>query len=173
MKRILHVGLILMLAAVVFPSTAHAGFIFGAGVGDNTVNVDEDFDESDMGWKAFAGFRFIKFFGVEVQYVEFGTPENSDFSVKLTDIAAFAVGAIPIGDHFEFFGKAGYGNWNIEIEDLNLAEDVDADEWDLVYGAGLAVIFGEHVGFRLEYERFEVQDTDGVDMASASIDIRL
>ena len=174
MKKFLLVGLLLMAAAAAFPSQAHAGFIFGAGVGSNTVEIDEDFDESDLGWKAFAGFRFIKFLGVEVQYVEFGNPEADDIEVELNDLAAFGIGVLPIGEHFEIFGKAGYGQWDVEVEDTSL-NDVLADEseWDFVYGAGAAVIFGEHFGFRLEYEVFEVDDTDNVTMASASIDFRL
>jgi len=174
MKRLLQVGLILMLAAAVFPSNAHAGFIFGAGVGSNTVDIDEDFDESDLGWKAFAGFRFIKFLGVEVQYVEFGNPEADDIEVELNDIAVYGIGVLPIGGHFEIFGKAGYGQWDVEISDTSL-NDVLADEseWDFTYGAGAAIIFGEHFGLRFEYEIFEVDDTDNVSMASASIDFRL
>lgn len=174
MRKTLMVGLFMMLAAVAFSTPARAEFLFGAGVGSNTVDIDEDFDESDMGWKAFAGFRFFKFFGIEAQYVEFGNPEADDIEVELNDIAAFGVGVLPIGGHFEIFGKAGYGQWDVTVEDTSL-NDVLADEseWDFVYGAGLAFIFGEHIGFRLEYEVFEVEDTDNVTMASASIDVRL
>ena len=173
MKRLLQVGLILMLAAAVFPSNAHAGFIFGAGVGSNTVEIDEDFDESDLGWKAFAGFRFVRFFGIEAQYVEFGNPETDDAEVELTDLAVYATGVIPIGKHFEVFGKAGYGQWDVQIEDTSLGDVVaDESEWDFTYGAGAAILIGEHFGIRFEYEIFEVDDTDNVSMASAGIDFR-
>ena len=173
MKRLLQVGVILMLAAAVFPSNAHAEFIFGAGVGSNTVNIDEDFDESDLGWKALVQWRFIKYFGIEVQYVEFGSPENDDFAVELNDFAAFGVGVLPVGDHFEFFGKFGYGLWNVEVEDLNIDDVVEDDEYDIVYGGGMAIVFGKHFATRLEYERFEVDETDSVDMASISLEFRL
>ena len=171
MKKILLVGMVLMLAAVAFPSKAQAGFIFGAGVGSNTVNIDEDFDESDMGWKAFVGFRFKRFFGIEAQYVEFGSPENDDFSADLTDFGGYVVGAIPIGDHFEINGKVGYHQWDVDLEDLNLDESTSESEWDISYGAGLAVIF-KRIGFRAEYELFEVEETDSVTMASLSIEFR-
>ena len=174
MKKFLLVGLLLMAAAAALPSQAHAGFIFGAGVGSNTVDLNEDFDESDLGWKAFAGFRFIKYLGVEAQYVEFGSPEADDVEVDLVDFAVYGIGVLPVGDHFEFFGKAGYGKWDIEIDDTSLADlDGSESEWDFTYGAGLAVIFGEHFGFRLEYERFEIDETDSVDMASISFEFRL
>jgi len=172
MRKVLPVGLTLMLAAVALPSTAQAGFIFGAGVGSNTVNIDENFDESDLGWKAFAGFRFIKFFGVEAQYIDTSL-ENDDFEVDLADFGVFGIGVLPVGDHFEFFGKVGYHQWDVDFEDLSLGESVSESEWDFGYGGGLAIVFGEHFGFRLEYEVFEVEDTDDVNMASASIDFRI
>jgi OOP family OmpA-OmpF porin len=173
MKRALLLALVLMLTAVAFPSTAQAGWIFGAGVGSNTVNIDEDFDESDLGWKAFAGYRFIKYFGVEAQYVEFGSPDNEDFEVDLSDLGIYGQGIIPIGEHFEITGKVGYHLWDIEVEDLNLDESGSDDDWDFSYGAGVAFVFGEHFGIRLEYEEFEVEDTDNVTMASASFEWRL
>jgi len=173
MKKVLLVGLILISAAVAFPSTASAGFIFGAGVGTNTINIDEDFDDSDLGWKVFAGYRFMKFVGVELQYVEFGNPEENDIEVELNDFAVFGVGVLPVGDHFEFFAKLGYGQWDVEIEDTSINDVVDESEWDFIWGGGLAIIFGEHFGLRFEYESFEVDDTDSVNMASASLDFRL
>ena len=172
MKKLLLVGLLLMMAAAAFPSQAHAGFIFGAGVGSNTVNIDENFDESDLGWKAFAGFRFIKFFGVEAQYFDTSL-DNDDFEVDLADFGVFGVGALPVGDHFEFTGKVGYHLWDVDLEDVNLDESASDSDWDFGYGVGAAVIFGEHFGFRVEYEIFEVEDTDDVTMASASIEFRL
>jgi len=173
MRKVLLVGLLLMLAAVVFPSTARAEFIFGAGAGTNTVNLDEDFDESDLGWKVFAGFRFARFFGIEAQYVDFGNPENDDISVELNHAAAFAVGVIPIGEHFEIYGKGGYGQWRVEVDNNSTGDFFEDDDWDIAYGGGLAFIIGEHVGIRLEYERFEIEDADTIAMASVGVDFRL
>jgi hypothetical protein len=172
MRRVLQIALILMLAAVVFPSSAQAEFIFGAGVGSNTVNIDENFDESDLGWKAFAGFRFIPYFGIEAEYFDTSL-DNDDFEIDLADFGVYGVGVLPVGDHFEFFGKLGYHMWDVDFEDLNLDESDSESEWDFGYGAGMAVIFGEHFGFRLEYQIFEVEDTEDVTMASASIDFRI
>jgi opacity protein-like surface antigen len=174
MKKALLVGMVLMVAAVAFPSTPSAGVIFGAGVGSNTVNIDEDFDDSDLGWKVFGGYRFMKYVGAELQYVEFGNPEENDIEVELKDFAVFGIGILPVGEHFEFFGKLGYGSWDVKIEDTALNDDlVDESKWDFIWGGGLAIIFGEHFGLRLEYESFEIEDTDSVNMASASLDFRL
>ena len=172
MRRVLQIGLIIVLAAIAFPSRAHAGFIFGAGTGTNTVNLDEDFDESDLGWKAFAGFRFVRFFGIEAQYVDFGNPETDDIAVELNHAAAFAVGVIPIGEHFEIFGKGGYGQWRIEVDNNATSDFFEDDDWDIAYGGGLAFVIGKHVGIRLEYERFEIEDADTIEMASAGVDFR-
>ena len=173
MKRLLQIGLIGIMAAAFFPSTARAEFIFGAGTGTNTVNLDESFDESDLGWKAFAGFRFVRFFGLELQYIDFGNPENDDISVELNELALFAVGVIPIGEWFEIYGKGGYGQWRVEVENNATSDFFEDDDYDIAYGGGLAFIINQTVGIRLEYERFEVEDADTIAMASLCVDFRL
>jgi OOP family OmpA-OmpF porin len=172
MKRVLLFGLIVVLAAIAFPSQAQAGFIFGAGTGTNRVNIDEDFDESDLGWKVFAGFRFIPYFGLEAQYIDFGNPENDDIAVELNDAGIFAIGAFPIGEHFELYGKGGYTQWRIEQENNATSDFFDDEDWDFAWGGGMAFIIGKHVGIRLEYERLEIQDTDIIDMGSVGVDFR-
>lgn len=174
MRRVRQLILIAMVVAVVFPSTPHAAqFIFGAGAGTNTVNIDEDFDESDLGWKAFAGVRFVRFFGLELQYIDFGNPENDDISVELNDLGLFAFGVIPLGEWFEIYGKAGYTQWRVEVEDNATSDFFEDDNYDVAWGAGVAFVINQTVGIRLEYERFEVEDTDTIEMASVGLDFRI
>lgn len=173
MRRFLQIGMIVSLVAVMFPSATHAGqFIFGFGAGSNTVKIDEDFDESEIGWKAFAGYRFVKYFGVELQYSDWGNPEDGTTQVDLNELAIFAEGIWPAAEHFEAFGKFGYGQWNVNVDDTFSGDLIEEDEWDIAYGVGIGIPFARHFGFRVEYERYEVEDTDGVSMLSASFDFR-
>jgi OOP family OmpA-OmpF porin len=172
MRRFLQTGLIVSLVAVMFPSATHAGqFIFGASAGSNTVKIDEDFDESEFAWKAFAGFRFWKYFGVEAQYADWGNPEAGTAQVDANNLGFFAIGIWPIHEHFEAFGKFGYHQWNVEFDD-GAGEVFEEDEWDIAWGAGIGIPFADHFAIRMEYERYEVEDTDSVAMLSAGIDFR-
>ena len=173
MRRVLQIGLIVMLAAVMFPTATEAGqFIFGFGAGSNTVKIDEDFDESEIGWKAFAGYRFVKYFGIEAQYSDWGNPESGTTQVDVNEFALFLMGIWPVAEHFEAFGKLGYGQWNVNVDDATSGDLFEEDEWDLAYGVGIGIPFAEHFAFRVEYERYEIENTDSVDMLSASIDFR-
>jgi hypothetical protein len=159
--------------------TAHAGLYLGASVGDASIN-DEDsgfsFDGSDTGGKAFAGFTILKFFGIEASYVDLGSIESeispgSDLTVDTTGWDVYAVGILPLGKHFEIFGKAGIFVWDAESS-LTGGGGSDEDGNDPAYGAGVAFVFGGHFAVRAEYERFDISDVDKVEMISAGAEFR-
>ena len=60
---------ILAIALALAPGAsafAEDGFYAGVGVGQATIEIDDsdiDFDQDDFGWKAFAGYRFMPYFG--------------------------------------------------------------------------------------------------------------
>lgn len=173
MRRVLQFGLIVMLAAVMFPSSADAGqFIFGASAGTNTVKIDDDFDESEFAWKGFAGFRPWRYFGVEAFYADWGNPESGTTQVDANNAGIWAMGIWPAAEHFEAFGKFGYHQWNVNVDDVGTGDAFEDDEWDIAWGLGIGVPFAEHFAIRVEYERYEVENTDSVAMISAGIDFR-
>jgi len=168
MKKVL-VVLALGAATFLFAPEARAEFIIGASYVEGNVE-EEDFEGDANGWKAHAGFRFFKFFGVEGSYTDYGDPEGdfsgSDIVAEVSTLEFFGVGVIPLG-FFEIFGKAGYGMWDVDISDV----DFEDDGWDLCYGAGFAIKF-KFIGFRAEYEAIEISDIDTVDKVSAGVDFR-
>jgi outer membrane protein with beta-barrel domain len=174
LKRLLTALVILGACAV----PAHAGLFVGGSVGDATIN-DEDsgfsFDANDTGYKVFAGFTLFKFFALEASYVDLGTPEDTiagtEISVDATGWDVYAVGILPLGKHFEIFGKAGIIVWDAETSVTGSADESD-DGNDPAYGAGVAFKFGEHIALRLEYERFDISDVDKVEMASVGAEFR-
>jgi len=172
MRRVMQIGLIVMLAAVMFPSATHAGqFIFGASAGSNTVKIDSDFDESEFAWKVFAGFRPWRYFGIEAQYSDWGNPEAGTAQVNADTLGFWAMGIWPIAEHFEAFGKLGYHQFNVDFDD-GAGNVFEEDEWELGWGLGIGIPFAEHFAIRVEYERYEVENTDSVAMLSAGFDIR-
>ncbi len=162
-------------------TTALAGpFYVGASAGKTNLQVDDlggSFSSSATTYKAFAGFRFMKFFGIEASYVDFGSPEDSDAGVDLSVDAtawdAFAVGVLPLGKHFELFAKAGLFRWDRNAEASGAVTDSSSDTGtDPVYGAGMAFKIMKHLAIRLEYEKFKMSDIDSLTQSSAGVDFR-
>ncbi len=178
MKRIL---LLVALMSFVASSAALAEpFYLGASVGKTGLKVDEfnsTFDGNDTAYKVFAGYRFIKFFGLEGGYVDFGSPSDSrdgiDLEFDATAWDLFAVGVIPVAEHFELFGKAGFFRWdtNVRLSGAMVARESDSGN-DAAYGIGLAIKPSKLIAIRLEYERFKVANTDDLNLTSVGVDFR-
>lgn len=166
-----------------------SGFYLGAGVGqfnvqiddiDQTDNAIERLDDDDRAWKAFAGYRFGRFFALEAAYIDFGSPNtrseasgsSGDFSLDLQGFAPYVIGTIPLGP-VELFGKIGYYFYDIDLAadiDDPLAPDIDssASDEDLLYGVGVGMTFIQRLNVRLEYERIDSDILDDADALWAS-----
>jgi len=176
LRRLLPLALVLLSGTAV----AHAGLFFGASVGDAAVTQEDDvaeFDSNATAYKAFIGFTFVKFVGFEASYVDLGTQEDEvfpgvDVSVDATAWDAYLVGILPLGDHFEIFGKAGVVVWDTSTSISGISGDESDDGNDAAYGVGFKVKFAHFFGIRAEYERFDIEDTDAVDLASVGAEFR-
>jgi len=177
MKRLIMAFLVLGACTM----TAHAGLFLGGSVGDASVNDSDptfDFNSSDTGYKLYGGFTFIKFFAVEASWVDFGSSEDeisagTDAKIDPTGWDVYAVGILPIGKHFEIFGKAGIIVWDAEATYSGaISGSSDESGSDTAYGAGVAFVFGEHFAVRAEYERFDIEDIDQVEMTSIGAEFR-
>jgi len=152
---------------------ADNGFYLGGSIGQGAVQVKEagvEFDGDDTGFKVIAGFRPLDFFAVEVNYVDLGTAEDDVLGVNIqadtTGIDAFAVLLLPI-TAVDLFAKAGLISWDQDVSATGFGSGEDSGE-DFAYGVGAQARFGS-LAARLEYERFEIQDTDTVDMISLGL----
>jgi OOP family OmpA-OmpF porin len=175
MRRI---GLLLgILMLLLVPRPAHAELVVGASAGMAGVDIEEvEFDESDFSWKAYGGFRFLKFLGLKAEYLDLGAPEGDlggigEVSFDLTGWDVLAEGVLPLGEHFELFVTAGYVFWDFESSVSSVFDNDEDGGEDFMYGAGAAFIFNELVGIRLEWQRFEAE-TANVDFVTAGIDFR-
>lgn len=152
---------------------ADNGFYLGGAIGQGAVQVEEagvKFDGDDTGFKVIAGFRPLNFFAVELNYVDLGTAEDNVLGVNIqadtAGIDAFAVLFLPI-TAVDLFAKAGLISWEQDVSASGFGSGNDSGE-DFAYGVGAQIRFGSLAG-RLEYERFEIQDTDTVDMISLGL----
>lgn len=147
---------------------ADNGLYLGAGVGQANVDIDTgpiEVDGDDTGYKAIAGFRPLDFLAVELNYIDFGKVEDSGLAVDADAIAAFAVGFLPIGP-VDLYAKAGVADSNASLR--SPIGDFESDGTDFAYGVGVQVRFLS-LSARLEYEEFDVDDVDNLNMLTLGL----
>jgi OOP family OmpA-OmpF porin len=161
-------GILLFVLTMSFGALLAGGPAYvGGSIGNSSVEVEDSgvsFDASDTAFKVYGGYRFFKFFGVEGSYVDFGSPEDSGFTIEPDGWDAFAVGVLPIGERFEVFGKLGLLWWDADISGSGFS-DSDSGS-DTAWGVGGAFKIGDHFAVRLEYEVFDIEDTEDVNLFS-------
>jgi hypothetical protein len=165
---------------------ASAEMYVGAGLGDGTIETSENFedgsinfDESDMAYRIFAGYMFSQYLGVELAYLDLGSPSqrfgfdggesgtiNVDFKAELTGISAQGVLAYPI-DVFEVFAKLGIVSYEAEVEARNTGTgqslNLDDDGEELAYGIGAKYNIG-NFALRADWDIVDAGDVDDVSL---------
>jgi OOP family OmpA-OmpF porin len=177
LRKVLMVAGALLLGSTV---TMAGPFYVGASAARTNLQASDQggsFDTNTSSYKLYAGFRFMKFFGIEASYVSFGSPSDSDagidLSVDATAYDLFAVGVLPMGKHFEVFAKAGYFRWDRTTDTSGAVNGSSSDSGsDPVYGVGAAFKFGKHLAVRVEYEEYKMSDVDKLTQGSAGVDFR-
>jgi hypothetical protein len=166
------VPLTLLLLASGAAAAADNGFYVGAAVGQANVEVDNlsgissaDFKGDDTGYKFIVGFRPLDWLSLEANYVNFGEPEDTVAGTRIQTegdgLTAFAVGFLPIGP-VDIYGKAGIITFDTQLAGVN-------DEGtELAYGVGAQFRF-LGFGVRAEYELFEADSLDDLNMLSVGV----
>lgn len=113
---------------------AQEGFYIGASGGQTNVDQNAsnygypgpynvEIRDDDTGWKAYLGYNFFPWLGVEAGYVDFGSVSRSLFDqqidVDFSGWDGFVVGRLPVGP-VDFFLKAGVIDLRTEL-DVNTA----------------------------------------------------
>ena len=160
---------------------ADNGFYLGAGVSQvkldnvghdfNTGNLN-DFKLDNTSWKLIGGFRPLDQFAVELNYVDLGSENRRvgtvNFNADGKAYGAFAVGLLPIGP-IDLYAKGGLVRWESNASaDGPLGFRFDDKGTELGYGAGVQGRLGS-LGARLEYEQFDVNHTDGVELLTLGV----
>jgi len=167
------------------PSGPASGLYVGAGwgrfnldpenisdVGTGLVNITKAHDDA---FKITAGYRFMPYFALDGNYIDFGTPKStfytsgSDGNYKLhaSGFAPMGVVTLPLGP-FEVFGKASwlFSNNNVKVY-LNqpgqqVFQSIHSSS-DFMWGGGLGFTFFRHFNINAEYDRVNVQNAHNSD----------
>jgi OmpA-OmpF porin, OOP family len=188
--------LLISVAAFGFASAASAQMMsntyIGAGVGSTNIKLDSgDFsgvsskDESDTGFKIFAGYRFNPSWAAEVAYANLGdsavTFPGGTGKGEASSWSAAAVYTLPLTRGFSLLGKLGASFNKFEGSFTGAGGGSSTkNKTDLLWGIGASYAFSPRVSARLEWEdygkfgeAFQATGTQTgrakVDMLSASI----
>jgi opacity protein-like surface antigen len=148
-------------------------FYIGAGAGSSTFKDDppelngEDFDEDDLAWKVFAGYRVpvakILDLAVEGTYRDFGNPDATisgsvvKYDTTGWDISGLAI--VPLGP-IDLFARGGYGWYDVTKKFSGIEVDDNKGAWMYGLGAGFRIW---RLSLRAEWERFEIESLDHID----------
>jgi OOP family OmpA-OmpF porin len=177
----------LALAAFLAPAlaigsvyAAEPGFYLGASGGQSF--IDDEYtdnisvDDDATGWKAYVGYQFLPWLGVEAGYVDFGSYSsdnlfqgtNFDADLDLSAWEGFLVGTLPIGP-VDLFAKVGAADLQGELDTQNFGSESENDT-QLAYGVGAAYNFGKgHWGLRVEAEGYDDDEVDNFYFLSAGL----
>lgn len=150
------------------------GEIANTIIGGGLTSIDDD--ESDRGYKLFAGYQFNRYFAMEAGYVDLGDFNmeverapgtgmlNGETSYKGYNLDV--VGTLPLTPRLSAFGRVGAFRYETEenfIGTGSLAAAMSRDESDTGYkfGAGLEYSFTERLSARIEAERYRIEDMLG------------
>jgi OmpA-like transmembrane domain len=180
MRRLLFVPVLALGASA---AQADEGLLYvGAGiVRDNLKDVaaiNSDFNSTD--WKVMVGFRPISLFAVEADYIDLGSETINSATgsthLQYKAFAGYAVGFAPIPvPYLDVFGKVGVARWTSSggnslpsSEFFSLSDNGTQFAW----GVGAQLHVG-NIGGRLEYENFNIRNTNGANVISLSVYLNL
>lgn len=149
---------------------ADNGFYLGAGVSKSKVDsiFDSNLNIDDTAYKIIAGFRPIDLLAVEANYMDLGSERRSfglgDAKAEAKAFSAYALGFLPIPVPFlDLYGKVGVARWDLKgTTSTTSLIRFDNKGTEFAWGAGAQVHFGS-LAARLEYDNFDIDNTDGVD----------
>lgn len=195
--------LLLALTAALGATSAQAadtGFYIGGSFGQSQISdfsgsdLDSELatlgitsttttDDSDSGWKVFAGYKIMKNLAVEGSYTNLGeatartvvtTPLAGTFNTTLEfeSWSISAVGILPLNDQFSLFARLGLNVWSLDGSTTGTgsgsAVTTGDDGADVVYGLGASYNFSQNLSLRGEWERYDFDGSD-VDLLSVGL----
>ncbi|HWW21276.1 MAG TPA: outer membrane beta-barrel protein [Steroidobacteraceae bacterium] len=154
----------------------YMGPYVGGGVGQYNVRIDNaqefgnvinHYSANDTAFKVFAGYRFAPFIALEGSYINLGTNRNviAPGVVAGSRIDGWSpelVATLPIG-WFELFAEGGDYIYryrrNLDVPGASFGSSSDTFN-HVEWGAGLGVVVARVIPIRLEYQEFNIQDTN-------------
>jgi hypothetical protein len=177
-------GLLLVAVLGLGAGAAQADNLVYVGAGITRDNVKDiaatGSSFNDTAWKVMAGFRPIKMFAVEADYLDLGSQSRNFVSgstnLEYKAFGAYAVGFAPIPlPYLDVFGKVGLARWTSSggsVAPPSTFFSLSDRGTEFAWGVGGQVHVG-NLGGRLEYESFNIRNTSGASAVSLSVFLNL
>ena len=166
MKKLIFAAAAALCLATPALAADEGGPYVGAGIGSMSVDVG-GFSGDDVAYKVFGGWMFNPYLGAELEYLDGGTAEDRGIEIDVSGFNASLRGAYPFSDQFSVFAKVGMLFWDADVSSFEVSGSDDGE--DFSWGVGLGFDFSDALGVTLEYQGFEIEDTDTVDLISAGL----
>ncbi len=172
MKQLL---LALFVVGIVLAPSAQAGdFYLGASVGSSDLELDSatrvNFDAT--GYKAFVGYKFMRFLGVELGYTDFGDPSETvngtQFDAEVQMLALWAIGILPVSPRLDLYGRLGWSAWDSKVT-IDRGSPADNDGNDLGFGFGISYNITRKFGLQLEWENYQLEGSNEATFTSVGV----
>lgn len=134
-------------------------------------------DDSDTGWKVFAGYRFHRNFAGELSYMNAGEytatvtagATSATVNADATAWGLAVLGIYPASEQFELFGKLGFvrGETDANVTVGGTSATVGDSGTELHYGFGAVYNLSRSLGIRAEWE-----NVDDADLSMLSVGIQ-
>lgn len=132
-------------------------------------------DLTNPGAKVYVGFRFARYFGMELGYAKLGAtsfegtdsaggPLNERFTHDALPLSI--VGFLPLGDRWEVTGRLGAvinssyntGNTCFRRTRYGTISQTNCSTTPFAWGLGVRYRIGDKLGLRLDYDSYALQD---------------
>ncbi|HEY9218924.1 MAG TPA: porin family protein [Phenylobacterium sp.] len=100
-------------------------------------------------------------FGINDDEINVGPGLNVDVELK-HELAAFAVGYLPVSPNFDLLARVGYATASIEASGAGVSGDEDVDGF--AYGVGAQFFFDGLNGIRGDYTHHDFEDDADADV---------
>jgi opacity protein-like surface antigen len=142
-------------------SLANASGYIGAS--DGQADIDESGFDNSTSFSLTGGYKFTDNFAIEVSYIDLGDSDDDIAPVWTVEADGFdfsVVGILPVSEKVDLFAKVGAFMWDATIDEEGFGEIASDDGTDLSYGLGAAFKLNENFNVSLQYQMFDLDDTD-------------
>lgn len=139
-------------------------------------DLGNDYDKSTS-WSIATGYEITPNFAAEIAYQSLGSADASrnlmeDGELEMEGFGFSLVGAFPVADQVDIFGKVGVLAWDAEFtgttEDGNRFKE-EEDDSDLTLGFGAKYKIDETFAVKAEYQRIDGDEAIHTYSVGASI----
>jgi OOP family OmpA-OmpF porin len=160
-------------------ASAQGQFYLGASGGKNKIGsaittgliTSGAVDGKDTGYKAFAGYQFSPYIGLEVAYLDLGEVSYSgdfegiavtDGKIELTGVNYSIIGSAPVTPSFTIFAKVGRFASDAKASDVFMggptSQKVSSSAES--FGLGARYDIARNLGVRVEWEKLKINISD-------------